>query len=47
MSQETTPKGRKPYEPPKILMTEHMQGRAVACARASDTECSSGPIQSA
>ena len=46
MSQETTPKGRKPYEPPKVLMTESMKGRAVACAQSDDTTCSSGPIQS-
>ena len=37
---------RKEYFPPRIVHTEKIEGRAVACAMADDAQCGSGPIQS-
>jgi len=37
---------KKEYFPPKIVQTEKMAARAVVCAKADDTSCGAGPIQS-
>lgn len=37
---------KKPYETPQVLHTEKLEARAVACSKADDTACTSGPIQS-
>jgi hypothetical protein len=37
---------RKEYAPPKIVGTEKLQVRAVACAQSDDARCGAGPIQS-
>ena len=37
---------RKEYFPPRIVHTEKIEGRAVACALADDATCAAGPIQS-
>jgi hypothetical protein len=37
---------RKEYFPPKIVHTEKIEGRAVACSQADDATCGAGPIQS-
>jgi hypothetical protein len=37
---------RKEYFPPKIIHTEKIEARAVACAQADDATCGAGPIQS-
>lgn len=37
---------RTEYHPPRIVLTEKMEGRAIACARSDDANCSNGPIQS-
>lgn len=37
---------RKEYFPPKIVHTEKIEIRAVACAMADDATCGAGPIQS-
>jgi len=37
---------RKEYFPPKIMYTEKIEARAVACARSDDATCGAGPIQS-
>jgi hypothetical protein len=38
---------KKPYEPPRILMTEKLTLRAAACARADDScRVNGGPIDS-
>jgi len=37
---------KKPYEPPRILMTEKIIGRAAACARMDDScRVKGGPIE--
>lgn len=37
---------KKPYVSPCILHTEKLEARAVACSKADDIACPSGPIQS-
>ena len=37
---------KKIYERPTILHTEKLEARAIACAKANDTVCGVGPIQS-
>jgi hypothetical protein len=37
---------RKSYERPEILHTEKLEARAVACAKADETQCPAGPVQS-
>jgi len=37
---------KKNYERPAIIHTEKLEARAVACAKASDAQCSAGPINS-
>ena len=37
---------KKSYEKPAIVHTEKLEARAVVCAKATDTACGSGPIQS-
>ncbi len=37
---------KKAYEPPRVVQTEKLQGRAVACACGNDAQCPGGPIQS-
>ena len=37
---------KKEYFPPKIVHSETMTGRAVACAKSDDSTCGAGPIQS-
>ena len=37
---------KKTYERPAIVHTEKLEARAVACAKADDTACGAGPIQS-
>lgn len=37
---------KKQYEPPRIVMTETLQGRTVACACGDETTCPGGPIAS-
>lgn len=37
---------RKEYYPPRIVHTEKIETRAVACAKADDATCGNGPIQS-
>jgi len=37
---------KKPYETPQVLHTEKLEARAVACSKADETACASGPIQS-
>jgi hypothetical protein len=36
---------KKPYETPRILHSEKMEGRAVACAAADENSCPGGPLQ--
>jgi hypothetical protein len=37
---------RKEYFPPKIIHTEKIETRAVACSKATDAACGAGPIMS-
>lgn len=37
---------KKPYEKPRIIYSEKMEARAVACAKADAATCSTGPITS-
>ena len=37
---------RTEYFPPRIVHTEKIEGRAVACSMANDATCGAGPIQS-
>jgi len=37
---------RKEYFPPRIIHTEKVETRAVACSLADDATCGAGPIQS-
>lgn len=37
---------KKDYSSPKIVHTEQLTGRAVVCAKADDTSCAAGPVQS-
>ena len=37
---------KKQYEKPEVIHTEKLEARAVACAKANDEQCGSGPIQS-
>jgi hypothetical protein len=37
---------KKNYERPAIIHTEKLEARAVMCAKADDSMCGSGPIQS-
>ena len=37
---------KKSYEKPIIAHTEKREARAIACAKADDTTCGGGPIQS-
>ena len=38
---------KKPYEPPRILMTEKLTGRAVTCVSGDDTcRVQGGPLNS-
>jgi|KBSSwiStaDraftv2_1062776.scaffolds.fasta_scaffold330653_2 hypothetical protein len=47
MAKESTETGaRREYFPPRIVHTEKIEGRAVACAMADDAQCGAGPIQS-
>ena len=36
---------KKPYEAPRILDTEKLQGRATVCAKSDDASCGAGPLQ--
>lgn len=44
-SEDVVPQSRKEYFPPKIVHTEKIETRAVACTMA-DNSCAAGPIQS-
>jgi hypothetical protein len=48
MSEDTStkPESRKEYFRPKIVHTEKIEARAVACTKADDATCGAGPIQS-
>ena len=37
---------KKTYEAPAVIHTEKLEARAVVCAKADDTACAAGPIQS-
>jgi hypothetical protein len=37
---------KRPYQKPAIVHTEKLEGRAVECAKADQTFCAEGPIQS-
>ncbi len=37
---------KKTYERPAIVHTEKLEARATTCAKADDTTCAAGPIQS-
>jgi len=37
---------RKEYFPPKVVHTEKIEARAVACAKDDDFTCGAGPLQS-
>jgi hypothetical protein len=43
---DTKQSSRKEYFAPRIVHTEKIEGRAVACAMANDATCGAGPIQS-
>lgn len=45
MASENEKIDRKAYVPPRILYTEIIQGRAVACNKSDDAACGAGPIQ--
>ena len=36
---------KKPYVAPRVLYTEIIQGRAVACSKSDDAACGAGPLQ--
>ena len=42
---ETPAMEKKPYETPRILETEKLQGRATVCAKVDDMSCGAGPLQ--
>jgi hypothetical protein len=37
---------KKPYEKPRVVYSENMEARAVACAKADSTSCAAGPVTS-
>jgi hypothetical protein len=37
---------KKEYVAPRIVHSEKIEGRAVACLRATDAQCGGGPILS-
>jgi len=37
---------KKTYEKPAIVHSEKIEARAVTCAKAEDSSCGGGPIQS-
>ncbi len=37
---------KKPYEKPRIVYSEKMEARAVACAKADSASCAQGPVTS-
>jgi hypothetical protein len=37
---------KKPYEKPRVVYSENMEARAVACAKVDSTSCASGPVTS-
>lgn len=37
---------KKSYERPAVIYTEKLEARAVVCAKADDSMCGAGPIQS-
>jgi len=37
---------KKNYERPAVVHTEKLEARAVSCAKATDNDCASGPVQS-
>jgi hypothetical protein len=39
---------KKPYEKPRVVYSENMEARAVACAKATsgDAGCAQGPVTS-
>lgn len=37
---------KKSYESPAVIHTEQLEARAVVCAKADDSTCGAGPIQS-
>ncbi len=39
-------KMKKEYEPPKIIHTERLEGRAAVCGKANDATCAGTAIQS-
>lgn len=45
-TEDTAPIARKDYFPPKIVHTEKIETRAVACAMGDEAHCGAGPIQS-
>jgi hypothetical protein len=46
MKTDDAPETRKDYYPPRIVHTEKIEARAVACSKSDDTACAGGPIQS-
>ncbi len=36
----------KAYEKPRVIFAEKVEARAVTCAKATDTACAAGPVQS-
>ena len=37
---------RKPYEAPKVIHREVLEGRATNCAKVDDMTCMGGPLSS-
>jgi hypothetical protein len=46
MAQNGQQSTRKEYFPPRVVHTEKIETRAVACSMATDPQCGAGPIQS-
>ena len=45
-TEDTASASRKDYFPPKVVHTEKIETRAVACSKGDEAHCGSGPIQS-
>ena len=43
---DTKQSSRKEYFAPRIVHTERIETRAVACAKSDDAACGAGPIKS-
>ena len=37
---------KKPYERPRVVHTEKLEGRAVSCTKGDESACGAGPLQS-